>query len=140
LVTLKTGLDDITIRNKSFLMVKTNTIYFDKDKYNIRIDAEVELKKVVKILKKYPKLRIEVRSHTDSRAADDYNIVLSENRAKSTVNWIVDKGIDSIRVLGKGFGETQLVNHCSNNVECNERLHQLNRRTEFVILNPEEIK
>lgn len=130
----------IRTMNKSFLVVKTNPIYFDKDKYNIRKDAEKELEKVVRTMLKYPQLKIEVRSHTDSRAPDDYNIVLSDNRAKSTVNWIVNKGIDSTRITGKGFGETLLVNHCSNGVECHERLHQLNRRTEFVILNPQEIK
>jgi len=91
-------------------------------------------------MNKYPEIIIELQSHTDSRASDDYNIELSENRAKASVDWIINKGIDPARITGKGFGETQLVNKCSNGVKCNEAEHQLNRRTEFIVLNPEVIK
>ncbi len=122
---------------KELLMVKTLPIYFDKDKYNIRNDAVLELTKVVNILNKYPKLIIEVRAHTDSRADDSYNLILSDQRAISSVQWILNKGIDQSRISGKGFGETQLVNKCSNGIICLEEEHQLNRRTEFVIINSE---
>ena len=119
------------------LMIRTLPIYFDKDKYNIRNDAVLELNKVVNILNKYPKLIIEVRAHTDSRADDSYNLILSNQRAISSVQWILNKGIDQSRISGKGFGETQLVNKCSNRIICLEDEHQLNRRTEFVIINSE---
>ncbi|WP_456422532.1 OmpA family protein [Lutibacter sp.] len=122
------------------LIINTNPIYFDRDKYTIRDDAVVELEKVLKIMNKYPEIIIELQSHTDSRASDDYNIELSENRAKVSVDWIIDRGIDSTRITGKGFGETQLVNNCSNGVKCSEAEHQLNRRTEFIVLNPEVLK
>lgn len=125
------------IEENNQLKIFTKAIYFDTDKFIIRRDAINELKKVVRILDKYPELIIELHSHTDSKSPDDYNMELSINRSNSVVNWIVEKGIDPNRITGKGFGETQLVNKCSNGVKCSEEEHQLNRRTEFVIVNPE---
>ena len=117
------------------ILADLEIIYFDLDKYNIRPDAAVELDKVVELMNKYPGMVIRLESHTDSRANDQYNIVLSENRAKSTYDYIISKGISPDRITKyEGFGETQLVNKCSNNVKCTEEEHQLNRRTEFIIL------
>ena len=117
------------------ILADLETIYFDLDKYNIRPDAAIELDKVVSLLNKYPGMVIRLESHTDSRANDNYNIVLSNNRAKSTFNYIISKGIDSSRIVKfEGFGESQLVNKCSNGVPCSEKEHQLNRRTEFIII------
>ncbi|SDB47276.1 Outer membrane protein OmpA [Flavobacteriaceae bacterium MAR_2010_188] len=111
-----------------------NPIYFDLDKSNIRPDAEIELQKVISVLKKYPKINLDVRSHTDSRASDTYNQALSERRNKSTIKYIVEVGgIDAGRISGKGYGESQLLNKCSNGVDCNEEEHQLNRRSDFII-------
>jgi outer membrane protein OmpA-like peptidoglycan-associated protein len=115
--------------------VNINTIYFDFDKYNIRKDAAKELDKVVQVMNEYPELMIEAGSHTDSRGKDKYNMKLSEKRAKATVDYIVSKGIDAGRITYQGYGETQLVNGCTNGVECSEEQHQLNRRTEFKIAN-----
>ena len=110
------------------------------DKHNIRPDAALELDKVVEVMNKYPGMVIRLESHTGSRANDQYNIALSNRRAKSTYEYIVSKGIDASRIPKyEGFGETQLVNKCSNGVECTEDEHKLNRRTEFVIVNPEVI-
>ena len=124
-------LPDQFVSNK----VNINTIYFDFDKYNIRPDAAKELDKVVQVMNEYPELLIEAGSHTDSRGKDDYNMKLSERRAKSTVDYIVSKGIDAGRITYMGYGESQLVNDCANGVECSEEAHQLNRRTEFRINN-----
>ena len=121
-------------------MIKINPIYFDLDKSYIRPDAELELERVVRIMQKYPELKINLGSHTDSRARDAYNWSLSTRRARSSKNWIVRQGIDPSRIKAEGFGETELVNKCSNGVNCSEDDHQLNRRTEFVIVNPEVIK
>ena len=122
----------ITIREQK--MIKTNPIYFDLDKDEILLDAAIELEKVIEILNKYPKIKLEIKSHTDSRAPDNYNLSLSEKRASSTINYITSKGISSNRLVGKGYGETQLVNKCSNGIKCTQAEHQLNRRTEFVII------
>jgi len=110
-------------------------IYFDLDQWYIRPDAAIELQKVIVLLKQYPNLKIDVRSHTDSRAAFDYNMALSSKRNTSTINYILRKGgISSDRVIGKGYGETQLTNGCVDGVNCSERAHQLNRRSEFIIV------
>ena len=110
-------------------------IYFDFDKSNIRPDAEVELQKVIAVLNKYPTMKIDVRSHTDSRATTQYNDALSKRRNKSTIDYIVKKGnISKDRLTGQGYGESQLVNKCSDGVDCTETEHQLNRRSEFIII------
>ncbi|WP_346881620.1 OmpA family protein [uncultured Algibacter sp.] len=79
-------------------------------------------------------VNIELMSHTDSRGNDDFNMSLSQQRANSVVNYLVSKGISRSRLSGKGFGETRLVNRCSNGVECSAAQHQKNRRTEFRII------
>ncbi|MGH1383820.1 MAG: OmpA family protein [Kordia sp.] len=108
-------------------------IYFDFDKSNIRPDAAAELEKVVTVMKKYPTLKIDVRSHTDSRGTDSYNMKLSQRRNESTRAYIVSRGIDASRLIGAGYGETRHVNKCSNGVKCSEEEHQLNRRSEFIV-------
>ena len=109
-------------------------IYFDLDKSFIREDVAFELEKIVAVMKQYPKLKIDVRSHTDSRQTAAYNIALSDRRAKSTIQWIIKNGIKPNRLTGKGYGESQLINGCSDAVACTEAEHQLNRRSEFIIV------
>lgn len=112
-------------------------IYFDFDKFNIRYDAEIELQKVLAVLNKYPTMNIDIRSHTDCRGTAVYNERLSDNRAKSTRQYLIDKGIASERLTAKGYGESRLVNDCgcepTNVSSCSEAEHQLNRRSEFII-------
>lgn len=110
-------------------------IYFDFDKSNIRPDAEIELAKILAAMREYPELIIHIESHTDSRGNDNYNMALSERRAQSTLKWLVGKGIDANRLTAKGYGESQLVNQCSNGVPCTSEEHQLNRRSMFIIKN-----
>ena len=109
-------------------------IYFDLDKSDIRPDAAVELAKIVEVMRENPKMKIDIRSHTDSRASDEYNLRLSERRAKATLEWMVKQGIERKRLTAKGYGETQLVNGCSNGVPCTDEEHQANRRSEFIIV------
>jgi outer membrane protein OmpA-like peptidoglycan-associated protein len=108
-------------------------IYFDLDKWNIRPDAALELEKILDVMKQYPNMKIDVRSHTDCRASHKYNEKLSERRAKSTMAWLVKNGVDEDRLTGKGYGETRLVNKCADGVQCTEEEHQANRRSEFII-------
>jgi outer membrane protein OmpA-like peptidoglycan-associated protein len=109
-------------------------LYYDLDKSNIRYDAAAILDKLVAVLKRYPTMEIELSSHTDSRASDEYNMQLSIRRAISAVNYLESKGIASGRVKANGYGETRLVNGCKNDVPCSEEQHQANRRTEVTIL------
>ncbi|WP_430966164.1 OmpA family protein [Spongiimicrobium sp. 2-473A-2-J] len=115
-------------------LLQLSTIYFDLNKYNIRPDAEVEIQKVIAAMDKYPSLKIKVNSHTDSRGVDAYNLWLSQKRADSTVEYMISKGITADRLMGEGYGETRLVNECGNGVRCASDKHQLNRRSEFIIL------
>ncbi|SHJ72195.1 OmpA family protein [Aquimarina spongiae] len=109
-------------------------IYFDFDQSYIREDAKIELAKVIEVMTQYPQMKIEVRSHTDSHGNDDYNLYLSEKRAKSTVDYMIGKGISSDRLSGKGYGETEPVNDCGNDSNCTKDQYQLNRRSEFIIV------
>jgi len=107
--------------------------FFDLGKATIRKSSEPQLQKIVDVLKQYPTLKLDIRSHTDSRQSASNNMILSEKRAQSTKNWLISKGIDGNRLTAKGFGETQLVNKCADGVKCSEAQHQQNRRSEFII-------
>lgn len=109
-------------------------IYFDLDKSFIREDAAFELEKILDVMKKYPTMKIDVRSHTDSRASFEYNDALSDRRAKSTIEWLVKNGVDENRLTGKGYGERELVNKCADGIDCTEAEHQENRRSQFIII------
>ena len=115
-------------------LLELKIIYFDLDKWNIRADAAMELEKVLSVLEQYPTMRIDIRSHTDSRATAAYNEKLSDRRAKSTMAWLVKNGISKERLTAKGYGEKQLVNKCADGVKCSEAEHQANRRSEFIIM------
>ncbi len=113
-------------------------IYFDLNKYDITANAVVDLEKILEFLKLHPTTKIDVRSHTDCRESAKYNQVLSDRRAESSIAWFVNNGIEASRLTGKGYGESQLVNNCacelSSPSKCSEEQHQLNRRSEFIIL------
>ena len=110
-------------------------IHFDYNDSKIRKEDEAQLQKVIALLKKFPQMKIDVRSHTDSRGDKDSNLELSVNRANSTINYIVSNGIEKNRVMGNGFGESILLNHCEDNINCSEQEHDVNRRSEFIVLN-----
>jgi len=116
-------------------LIELNHIYYAFDKYNLKESAKVELDKVVTLLRQYPEMEIDLNSHTDSRGTDTYNEWLSTERAKSAVDYIVSQGIERRRVTAKGYGESMPVNECLNTMKCSEDKHQMNRRTEFRILN-----
>jgi len=109
-------------------------IHYDFDKDNIRADAAKILNELVRTMRDNPTLEIELASHTDSRGVDIYNLDLSQRRARSVVNYLVSRGIARSRMTAKGYGETRLLNRCSNGVSCSAAEHQQNRRTEFTIL------
>ena len=127
--------DDLVVKKKGVEMVDVKPIYFDYDKYDITPLAVEELTKVVFIMQKFPNIRIKIESHTDSRGKDSYNLKLSDNRAKSTRDYIVSQGIDASRIESAiGYGESRLINKCKNGVKCTEEEHLLNRRSDFIII------
>ena len=115
-------------------LLQLSTIYFDFDKYNIRKDSEVEIEKVIAALEKYPSLKLKVNSHTDSRGPAAYNLWLSQKRAESTINYMIKNGISKERLVSEGYGETKLLNECADGVKCTAVQHDVNRRSEFIIL------
>ncbi|GGI28629.1 OmpA family protein [Pedobacter mendelii] len=115
-------------------IIVLENIHYDFDKDNIRPDAAKILDGLVQIMRDNPTLEIELGSHTDSRGVDAYNLDLSQRRAKSAVNYLVSRGILRSRMTYRGYGETKLLNRCSNGIKCTEEQHQANRRTEFMIL------
>lgn len=116
------------------IALKIDQIYFDLNKYDIRPDAKIDLDMLVAYMKLNPNITIEIGSHTDSRDTKEYNLILSQKRAQSTLNYIVSEGIDSSRLIAVGYGESKLVNQCKDGVKCTEEQHQQNRRSTFVIV------
>ena len=116
--------------------VVLNPIYFDYDKSNVTAKAAFELDNLVQAMKKYPDMVIYATSHTDSRGSNGYNMKLSDRRAKTTVQYVISKGIDATRISGAGKGETEMAVDCGTN--CSEEQHQMNRRSEFKILSRSE--
>lgn len=114
--------------------ITLENIYYDFDKHAIRKDAAEVLDLLVGVLRDNPQMKIELGSHTDSRGPDEYNQLLSQRRAQSAVDYLVQHGISRSRLTAKGYGESQLVNRCKNGVACSIQEHQENRRTTFTIL------
>jgi len=115
--------------------IEVENIYYDLDKYYIREDAAVELNKVVTLLKDNPSIILELGSHTDSRGGTRYNKQLSSKRAQAAVEYIIEKGgISPTRISSKGYGESELVNDCTDGKKCSEDEHQKNRRTELKVV------
>ena len=135
-----------TLKKDAWFLIEDNTalcedfelkhILYDFDKSNIRPDAELELVKIIKYMNEFPKVKVVLLSHTDSRGDQPYNLSLSMRRNKSTTEYLVNKGgLSEERIKVESYGERKLINECSNGETCYEFLHQENRRTEFVFIN-----
>ncbi|UXX79705.1 OmpA family protein [Reichenbachiella carrageenanivorans] len=113
--------------------IELNDIHFDVAKWNIREDAALELDKFTQKLNDNPSIIVELSTHTDSRGGDRYNLDLSDKRAKSSADYVTAHGISAERLVGRGYGESRLLNGCSNGVKCSKEQHQKNRRAEFKV-------
>ena len=127
-------LENIPGEGDTSLAIELKDIYYDFDKWYIRSESEQELTKLLGFLQENPETIVEIGSHTDARAPFDYNIRLSQRRAQSVVDWLVQRGINRSRLKPKGYGETQPRNGCTDGVQCSEYEHQRNRRTEFRVI------
>ncbi|MCX7547651.1 OmpA family protein [Xanthomarina sp. F1114] len=119
-------------KEDGYVYIELENIYFDLDKWDIKPNAGKTLDVLVNLMKKYPRMEVLLGAHTDNRSTFEYNMVLSENRAKSAMNYILSKGIESNRLTSKGYGESQLLVDCGEN--CTEEEHSINRRCEFIIV------
>lgn len=115
------------------LPVYVDIVYYDLDRFVIRNDAMPVLDKLADMMRKYTFLDLLVASHTDSRAAEEYNITLSNSRAKAVTEYLGAKGISPDRVRLEWMGESQLLNDCGDGKPCPEENHQINRRSELVL-------
>jgi tetratricopeptide (TPR) repeat protein/outer membrane protein OmpA-like peptidoglycan-associated protein len=111
-------------------------IYYESGSFKIPASAEPILTKAINAMKTNPTLLLEVQSHTDATAGDEYNMDLSQKRANAVVEYLISKGIEKKRLTAKGFGETQLTNKCANGVDCSDEEHRQNRRTVFKLSYP----
>lgn len=119
-------------------ILELKSIYYDLDKYNIRSDAEIDLNKIVKIINENPEMVVELGSHADCRATQEYNQILSDKRANASAQYIKKRVTKPERISGKGYGETKLVNGCACEGDiisrCSDEEYQKDRRTEFIIV------
>lgn len=129
-------LRSINLDAKKSELTIIESIYYESGSYQVLPDAQKIIDKAVDALKANGKLMLEVQSHTDAVAGDEYNMELSQKRANAVVDYIVSKGIDKKRLTAKGFGETELINHCKNGVDCSDEEHRQNRRTVFKMIYP----
>lgn len=121
--------------------IRMNNIYYDFDDDKILRDAEKDLSDLYGLMIKYPDMVIELSSHTDSQGRGSYNEDLSQRRAESATNWLLQKGIAKNRIKPVGYGESVIINHCKNGVKCTDDEHRQNRRTEFkIIAGPQSIE
>lgn len=118
-------------------VIRLDKIFYDFDKCDIKPVSAEELDRLVKLMRDYADMKVELSSHTDSRGSSAYNEKLSQCRADAAVQYIVSKGVSRDRVVAKGYGESKLVNRCADGVECSDEEHQQNRRTEFTIISCE---
>jgi outer membrane protein OmpA-like peptidoglycan-associated protein len=114
--------------------INLKNILFDLDKYVITPTAKKELNRLVGFMKDNPSVKVELGSHTDCRNTDSYNQTLSQNRANASVDYVVSQGISADRIIGKGYGESKLLNRCADGVNCPETEHAINRRTEMKVI------
>lgn len=115
--------------------MEIENIYYDLAKWDIKPQAEKQLNTVIQLMADNPRLTLELGSHTDSRGKDDYNMELSQKRAKAAVDYLKNSGnIKEGSITYRGYGETQISNKCKNGVNCSEAMHAANRRTELKII------
>lgn len=120
----------------TFEPIVLRNIYYDFDKSTLRLDESIEdLRKLRSFLLDNPELTIQINSHTDARGSKNYNVGLSQRRAQSVVDWLTARMIPKSRLVAIGYGENSPVNNCVDGVKCSEEEHQLNRRTEFQVIN-----
>lgn len=123
--------EDIVVEKDGYVFIQLENIYFELDKWNIEPQAATTLNVLVDLMKKYPRMEVKLSAHTDTRSTYEYNMTLSNNRAKSAMEYIISRGINRSRLTSEGYGETQLLIDCGE--DCSEDEHSINRRCEFMI-------
>lgn len=121
----------IVTKDDGLVYIQLENIYFDLNKWDIKDEAASTLNVLVEIMKKYPRMEVELGAHTDSRASEDYNLRLSNSRANAAVDYLTANGINRNRLRSFGFGERKPLINCG--TDCTEEEHSINRRVEFIV-------
>lgn len=130
---------EVKIRKTSpYIMVRLDNVLYEYDKHNLSSAGKKQLSILYKFLKENPKFLVEINSHTDSRGREEYNMNLSAQRSLSCYNYLRGKNLRTARMVMNNYGETQLLNECGDGVDCPDDLHQINRRTDFVLMFPKD--
>ncbi|CAL67819.1 OmpA/MotB family outer membrane protein [Christiangramia forsetii KT0803] len=120
---------------QDIIPIDGSKIYFDFDKATIKAESKPVLDSVVTYMNDYPNIKVKVESHADARGSDSYNMALSKRRAASTVDYLVEKGIDKARLTSEGYGESRPTNDCTQPTGCTNEQYAKNRRSAFVVSN-----
>lgn len=135
------SIDDIITERESKNVLDVNDFFFASGKTTVTPEIALELDKVAAMIQKFPRLKFQIETHTDSRGGSRTNKALSQRRADAVKNYLLQSGIASDNLISAtGYGEEQIMNSCTNGVYCLNFLHKQNLRTLFVILNLEELK
>lgn len=111
-------------------VITLNDIFYEYDEFELSSTAQIELDHLIGTMRKHPTMKVKLTAHTDSRGQSQYNLSLSEKRVQAAVQYLIRAGIESSRLTSVGMGESQLINHCEDGIECTEEQHRANRRTE----------
>ena len=128
---------DLMVKSNRFVVgeiFELNNLYYAFNKQETNETGTKELDRLIAFMQQNPKVEIELSAHTDSRGRDRYNAWLSRKRAEKAMKYMIDHGIGANRIVAIGHGETKLRNNCKDGVDCEEKYHQSNRRTEIKIL------
>lgn len=126
---------DFVENNKKETMFKTEAVYFNFDSFVIRDDAKEELDRLANYLIENDGAKLKIESHTDSRGSAAYNKYLSGKRAEASKDYLISKGVSADQIVSAtGYGEEELQNDCHDGVSCSRQAHQLNRRSEFILI------
>ena len=128
-VDLELGVENFDCDRGTILDIK-----YEFDKSDLLTESKFEIDKVIRYMKDHPNSRIEMSAHTDSRGPSEYNLSLSDKRARSAMDYIISRGISASRISAQGYGETRLKNHCNDGATCSEADHAINRRTEATLI------
>jgi len=123
--------EGVTIDNQIII----NNILYDFDRYTVKDSARIELDKIVETMRKYPEIYLEIKSYADSRGNTNYNDLLAARRSNAVIMYLANKGISKYRIITENYGEREILNDCIDGVNCPDDLHQVNRRSEFLIIN-----
>lgn len=126
--------DSITVALERVVDIDLSSIFYDLNKASLRQSSKTVLDSVVVYMNSVDHVYVELSAHTDCRGSSEHNEKLSQQRARSCVDYIVAAGISKDRIIPRGYGERCLKNECADGVSCTEAQHQENRRTELKII------